>query len=341
MQSIETAVIVVNWNGKKYLKDCFDSLERQTYKNFKTIFVDNGSEDGSVEYVRENYPEAEIKEISHNVGFAAGYNLGFRLAMKDDNIKWIIALNNDTKLDDNYLEEIISCAKRHLDAGSIQLKVLNFSEPEKIDCTGIVIARDGTAHNRGYGEIDKGQYENEEEIFGANATAVLYTRESLEKTKMPNGNFFDRDHFAYYEDVDLAWRMRLAGFKSFYCPRAIVYHVHSGTAGKASLMKAYHLHRNYFFTIIKNYPCCLTVKTLFWRFLSYLQLVANVFRKKKRETEFVKDYSKGRVAVVILQAWGSVIVNLPRLLKKRCYIQKNRVVKTREIREWVIKYKAD
>ena len=170
---------------------------------------------------------------------------------------------------------------------------------------------------------------------------MLYARGSLERTKLPDGNFFDRDYFAYYEDVDLAWRMRLSDFKSYYCPSAKVFHVHSGTAGKASLMKAYYLHRNYFFTILKNYPCCQLVKTLFWRFLSYLQLVLNVYRKKKRETEFVKDYSKSQVALAILRAWGSVVLNFPNLLKKRIYIQKHKVSTIREIQEWVVKYKAE
>jgi len=337
---IETAVIIANWNGKKYLKDCFDSLQRQTYQNFKIIFVDNGSEDGSAEFVRENYPETEIKEISHNVGFAAGYNLGFRQAMKDENIKWLIALNNDTKLHEKFIEEMVNFSKRHpTSAGSVQPKVLNFYEQSKIDCVGIVLARDGTAHNRGYGEIDRGQYEKEEEIFGANATAVIYTRESLERTKLPNGNFFDRDYFAYYEDVDLAWRMRLAGFKSYFCPKAKVFHIHSGTTGKSSLFKAYYLHRNYFFTVLKNYPCCLLARTLFWRFLSYFQLVTNVFRKKKRETEFIKGYSKFQVASVIFKAWGSVIANLPSIFKKRIFIQKTKIAKNSEIRQWMVKYK--
>ena len=318
---INTTVIIVNWNGKKYLRDCLDSLERQTFKNFKVIFVDNGSGDDSVAFVRKNYPKVEIKEISHNVGFSAGYNLGFRLAFRDENIKWVVALNNDTKLDENYLGEIVGCAKRHSDAGSIQPKIFNFYEKEKIDCAGIYVARDGTAHNRGYGEIDRGQYNDEKEIFGANATAALYSKESLEKTKLPNDNYFDRDHFAYYEDVDLALRMRLAGFKAYLCPKAIVWHVHSGSTGKSSLFNVYYLHRNYFFALIKNYPLGKLFKTLLIRAGSYFSLLLNVFKKKKRETELMQGLGKARVGFVILKAWGSVIVNLPSLIRKRKFIK--------------------
>lgn len=317
-----TAVVVVNWNGLKYLKNCFNSLQGQTYKNFRIIFVDNGSGDDSVDFVEKNYPQTEIIKLGKNTGFCFGYNAGIKKVLEDENIEYIIVLNNDTKLDEKYIEELQSCAKRHPDAGSIQPKVLNFFEKEKIDCAGIYITRDGTAHNRGYGKNEK-KYNDEKEIFGANGTASLFTRRALEKTALPEHNYFDEGHFVFYEDVDLAWRLKNAGFKAFFCPKAVVYHVHGGTAGKASLMKAYYLHRNYFFTIFKNYPCGKLAKTLFWRFLSYLQLVANVFGKKKKETEFVKGHSKSKVAIVILGAWGSVVWNLPSLIKKRRYIEKN------------------
>ena len=323
----DVAIVIVNWNGRKYLKDCFDSLQGQICKDFKIIFVDNGSEDDSVDFVEKNYPETKIIKLKKNTGFCFGYNAGIRKALKDENIKYIIVLNNDTKLDERYIEELTSCAKRYRKAGSIQPKILNFYEKNKIDCAGIYITRDGTAHNRGYGKSV--QIHNEEkEIFGANGTASLFTREALEKTRFAGGEYFDNAHFAFYEDVDLAWRIRQIGLKSYYCPRAVVYHVHSGTAGNASLTKVYYLHRNYFFTVIKNYSCGKLIKTLSWRFLSYVQLVANIFKKKKRETEFVKGQNKGRVALVILKAWGSVIVNIPNLLKKRRIIQKtkNRII---------------
>lgn len=316
-----TAIIIVNWNGKKYLKDCFDSLEIQTDKNFKVIFVDNGSKDDSVYFVEKSYPKTEVIKLEKNTGFCFGYNIGIEKALEDEDTKFVIVLNNDTKLGERYIEKMRSCAKRHPDAGSIQPKILNFFEKNKIDCAGIYISRDGTARNRGYGKDEK-KYLEEKEIFGANGTASLFTREALEKTQFKGGEYFDNDHFAFYEDTDLAWRIRNSGLKSYYCPEALVYHVHSGTAGKASLMKAYYLHRNYFFTIIKNYPCGKLIKTLFLRLISYIVLVINVFRKEKKEAEFVKGHSKSEVALVILKAWGSVAWNLPGLIKKRISIKK-------------------
>ncbi|MDP1845256.1 MAG: glycosyltransferase family 2 protein [Candidatus Moranbacteria bacterium] len=335
---IETAVIIANWNGKKYLKGCLDSLRAQSYKNFRIIFIDNGSEDDSVDFVRTNYPDVILKEIGKNTGFAAGYNLGFRLALKDENIKWLVALNNDTKVDEDYFQEMVNCAKRHPDAGSIQPKILNFYDPEKIDCAGITIAKEGTAHNRGFGEKDKGQFEEEKEIFGANATAALYDREALEKTKQPVENFFDRDFFAYYEDVDLAWRMKLLGYRSYYCPSAKVFHMHSGTSGKFSSFKAFYLHRNYFFAVLKNYPLRLLLKTLFFRFFEYMRLVYNAISGKKREREYIGGEGKVQVAKIILRAWRDVLKNFPKLLKKRRIIQKNRKASNADIKKWLKKF---
>lgn len=338
---IDTAVVIANWNGKKYLKDCFASLAGQSYRYFKIIFVDNGSEDGSADFVRENYPETKIVQFKKNTGFSFGYNAGIKKAFEDGALSYVIVLNNDTKLHANFIENMINCAKKHPEAGSIQSKVLNFYDQKKIDCAGILLAGDGTAHNRGYRESSE-KFAREEEIFGANGTASCFTREALEKTKFRKGEYFDNDHFAFYEDVDLAWRMRLAGFKSYYCPKAVVYHVHSGTAGKASLFKAYYLHRNYFLTVFKNYPSGIMMEALGRRFLSYIRLVLGVFQKEgKAASEYAEGYGACRVALTILKAWASVIYNLPSLAVKRRAIQKNKTVNNREIRTWLNRYRTN
>ncbi|HLM84028.1 MAG TPA: glycosyltransferase family 2 protein [Candidatus Bathyarchaeia archaeon] len=337
---IDAAVVIANWNGKKYLKDCFESLAKQSYRNFKIIFVDNGSHDGSADFVRENFPETEIIRFKKNTGFCFGYNAGIKKALEDDDISYVLALNNDTKLHEKFLENLLNCAKNHPQAGSIQSKMINFFEPEKIDCAGILIAGDGTAHNRGYGENSQG-FTKEEEIFGTNGAASLFTREALEKTKLRPGEYFDNDHFAFYEDVDLAWRMRLAGFESFFCPTAVVYHVHSGTAGKNSLFKAYYLHRNYFLTVFKNYPSGIMMKTLGRRFSSYIRLIFGVFQKGKKASEYSEGYGKGRVALTILKAWVSVIGNFPAIARKRRSVQRRKKANNSEIRLWLDRYQKN
>lgn len=338
---INIAVIIANWNGKKYLKDCFDSLLTQTCKNFKIIFVDNGSDDGSADFVREIYPETEIIQLEKNTGFAKGYNIGMAKALEDENIKYAIVLNNDTKLHENFIENMLDCSRRHPEAGSIQPKILNFFEKNKIDCTGILLSFDGVATNRGYRETDRGQFEKEEEIFGANAAAVLFARETLEKTQLRPGEYFDNSYFAFYEDADLAWRMRMAGFKSFYCPKAVVYHVHSATANRISGFRAYYLNRNRFFMLIKNYPLCrLAMILLILTPIRYIFLFFRVIMKKGRKGAEFSGQKKLAVAKEILRAWGSVIANIPILIKKRRIIQKNKKVNCGEIRRWFRSYKV-
>jgi len=186
---IEVAVIIANWNGKKYLKDCFDSLLAQTYQNFKIIFVDNGSTDGSADFVRENYPETEIIRLEKNTGFAKGYNIGMKKAFEDKNVEDVIVLNNDTKLHEKFIENMINCSQACSDAGSVQSKVLNFFESDKIDCAGILLSIDGVATNRGYGEKDEKKYD-EEKVNHLIKTQLLRggAFEALTVCRFPHGS---------------------------------------------------------------------------------------------------------------------------------------------------------
>jgi GT2 family glycosyltransferase len=336
---IESAVVIANWNGKKYLKDCFDSLLGQTYKDFRIVFVDNGSIDESIDFVRENYSETKIIRLEKNTGFAKGYNVGMAKALENENIKYVIVLNNDTKLDEKYIESLVDCANRHPEAASIQPKVLNFFDPERIDCAGILLSVDGVATNRGYREKDGKKYAEEKEIFGATGAASLFSRKALEKTKLSHGEYFDNSFFAFYEDVDLAWRMRLVGFKSYYCPKAVVYHIHSATAGKISGFKAYYLNRNRFFTLIKNYPLCRLAAILFVLTpFRYIFLIFRVIMRKERKGAEFSGQKKTMAAKEILRAWGSVISNSPALVRKRRVIQKRKKAGASEIRRWFHEY---
>lgn len=311
----DTAVIIVNWNGKKYLEECLESLRNQTYANFKTVLVDNGSEDGSVFFVEENFPEIEIIKLEKNTGFAYPNNLGINKAIEDKNIKYIITLNNDTKVDVKYIEEMVSCAKRHPGAGSVQPKVINFYEQNIINSAGVLIYFDASAINRGQKEKDEGQYEKAEEVFGA--SAALYAREVLEKIKLPEDNYFDNDYFAYNEDVDLAWRLRLAGFKSFYCPKAKAYHVHSATGKNYSPFKAFHIHRNHYYNIIKNLPLKFMLKALAFMPIRYLLLISSILRKKGPSAKLSANAKKKGIAVIVFRSWWQIVRNIPMLIKKR------------------------
>lgn len=342
LRMIDTAIIVVNWNGKHLLEDCFDSLVNQGYKNFKVIFVDNGSEDGSAEFVEENYLRRgtlaiEIIRLEKNTGFCYANNLGIGQALEDKNIRWILILNNDTKLADNFFSEILQCAARHKNVGSLQPKIVNFYRQNVIDCAGIMISYDGVSTNRGFGK-DESKFNEEEEVFGANGTAGIFARDALEATKIKDGEYFDNDYFAYYEDADLAWRMRLSGFKSYYCPQAKIFHIHSATAKRISGLKAYYLNRNHFYVIFKNFPPKYLALALL---LTPFRYLIAPFRRandttKARKAQKVKK--KAGSAKMILKAWLDVFRNISRVSAKRKFVKNHKKVNKREIARWFRKF---
>lgn len=316
-------------------------MKEQVYKDFEIIFIDNGSTDGSAEYVLENYPLAKVIRLERNTGFSFANNLGIGLAIKMPFLRYVITLNNDTRVDPRYLEEMVACAERHPDAASVQPKVVNFFDKGVIDSVGILIWSDMSAINRGQKEKDAGQYDKEEEIFGASASAALYRKDCLETVKLGEGQYFDNLHFAYYEDVDLAWRLRLAGFSSAYCPKAVVQHVHSATGKNYSPFKAFHIHRNQYYNIFKNLPISLMVRALLLVPVRYFFLLASVFKKKGPSAELAKKTGTSNVFGIVFRSWWQVLTNMGLLMERRRIVQSKKKVSAREIKSWFRKYKAD
>jgi GT2 family glycosyltransferase len=245
------SVVVLNFNGKQYLHDCLTSLALQTCGDYEVIVVDNGSCDASVEYLRSNFPWVKVVRNEENLGFAEGTNSGIRKARGD----LIITLNNDTKVDKNFIKHLTKPMCAHADVGMCASKMLL---PEgKINSTGICISRSGAAWDRGMFEPDTGQYDQREEVFGPCAGAALYRKAMLEEIGL-----FDEDFFLYMEDVDLAFRGRLAGWKCVYVPEAVVYHHHGGTAGFGSDLSVYYGNRNIIWYAIKDFPLVLLLTSL-------------------------------------------------------------------------------
>ena len=244
------SVIVLNYNGKGFLDGCLSSLASQTYSDFEVIVVDNGSRDGSPEYIEENYPWVRLAKNDENLGFAGGTNVGIRAAKGE----FIITLNNDSRADSRFIEELIK-PMADPEVGVCAAKML-FPDG-RINSAGICISRSGAAWDRGMFEPDRGQYEFVEEVFGACAGAALYRREMLDEIGL-----FDEDFFLYLEDVDLAFRARLAGWKCLYVPGARVIHHHGGTAGVGSDLAVYYGNRNIVWYPIKDFPFRLLITSL-------------------------------------------------------------------------------
>lgn len=330
MKAIDTAIIIVNWNGQKLLYNCFESLQNQTYKNFIVYFVDNGSTDGSVKFINNNYPDARIIKLKKNTGFAYANNIGIISALKNNHIQYIITLNNDTKAEPHFVANLIAASKCNRDIGSVAPKIKLFYENNLIDGIGITINRDGGGENRGHKELDMGQYDNREEVFGVSAGAALYTRALLEDVAY-QGHYFDNTFFAYYEDLDLAWRARLKGWKSLACPEAVVYHVHSATGGQHSPFKSFYIHRNRFFVMIKNFPIRLLISAFYYMLIRYFNLVINLNKKDSISYELKRKMDIGVLLGITLKAWISFLSFLPSMIIKRSMILKNRTIKKNKI----------
>ncbi len=242
--SCRVSVIVLNWNGRRYLDGCLSSLRSQTFPDFEIILVDNGSTDGSVEWVEVHFPQVRIIRNAQNVGFAAGNNQAIRASRTG----YIVTLNNDTRVEPDWLASLVAEAERDPGVGMCASKMLFADRPDIINSTGISLDPVGIAWDRRGGEADDGRETEPVQVFGPCAGAALYRRSMLDQIGL-----FDEHFFAYLGDVDLAWRARLAGWRCLYVPHARVYHVHSATAVEGSPFKNRLLGRNKVWTIVKNY----------------------------------------------------------------------------------------
>jgi GT2 family glycosyltransferase len=244
-------VVVVNWNGRHLLPGCLGSLRNQTFAPFETLVVDNGSTDGSIELIRAEYPEVRLIEAGRNLGLAAGTNLGVRESAGE----FIATLNNDTEVDPCWLAELVHGLERHPAAGSAASKMLLFDRRDTFHAAGDFYGLDGVPGNRGVWQRDSGQFDSEQEVFGACAGAALYRRSMLEEIGL-----FDESLFMYCEDVDLGFRAQLAGYRCVYVPTAVVYHMLSATGGGPTA--SYYCGRNFLRVAFRNLPSGLLAEAL-------------------------------------------------------------------------------
>ena len=237
------SIVIPNWNGAHFLPTCLDSLRRQVYPNTEVIVVDNASHDGSLLLLQRDYPEVHTIALTENRGFAGGVNAGIRAARGE-----ILALlNNDTEADPRWVAELVRALDAHPDAGSAASKILIFDRRDTIHSAGDAFRVDGLPANRGVWQKDTGQFDREEYVFGGCGGAVAYRRALLEQI-----GAFDEGFFFNCEDVDLAWRAQLAGWRCIYVPSAIVYHYLSATGG--GVTASYYTGRNTLWVLAKNLP---------------------------------------------------------------------------------------
>lgn len=226
------SVNILSYNSKRYIEGCLDTVLLQTYKNLEILVIITGSDDDSAEIIREKYgrqKRMKIMEPGDNLWFSRGHNLGIKSCQGE----YILALNQDIVMEPDFVAKLVKVMQEDPSLGSASGKLLHYnytinSKTKILDSTGIEIFKTRRVIDRGQWEQDFRQYDADTEIFGASGAAALYRRSALEAVKLPKLNndfeYFDEDFVAYKEDIDLAWRLQLAGYKCRYVPSAILYH---------------------------------------------------------------------------------------------------------------------
>ena len=241
----KVSVIIPNYNGKKYLRDCLDAMECQSFRDFEVLLIDNGSDDGRGDLIRKEYPWVRLISLRENTGFCGAVNQGIRNSASP----FVILLNNDTVADKNFIKELLKAIEDKPQAFSCQAKLLKMKEQDKMDDGGNYYCALGWAFAQGKGRPER-DYSREKKIFAACGGAAIYRREILDRTGL-----FDEEHFAYLEDIDIGYRGRLLGYENWYCPDAKVFHVGSGTTGsRYNLFKVRYSSRNNVYLLYKNMP---------------------------------------------------------------------------------------
>ncbi|MEM2174659.1 MAG: glycosyltransferase family 2 protein [Candidatus Micrarchaeia archaeon] len=307
------SIIILNYNGKAFLYNCLSSVLKTDYPNFEVIFVDNGSTDDSVEYVKKNFGEdsrLKMVALDKNYGFAEGNNIGFKYVNPES--KYVVFLNNDTIVDSKWLIEAIKILEKDNLIGAAQPKLKSLKDSKRIDSAGGFLDYMGRVYIRGTGEKDVGQYDQVDEIFYAQGAAII-----IRKDLIYGIGLFDPEYFINYEETDFCWRTWLSGYKVIFIPQSIVYHwggatIHDKNKGKAkSRYKVmYHSRKNQLATLIKNYSLSNLFKylpLLVTRMLGYIIIL--IIKSNK---EYALAYLKALI-------WN--LKNMKKLMVKRIFIQ--------------------
>ena len=254
MQGGETqhvAVVVLCWNGRADTIACLGSLERMRWERLSMIVVDNGSTDGTIDAVREQFPDVTAIRSEENVGFAEGNNVGLRAAL-DAGADYVLLLNNDTLADEGLLDALVGEARRRPDAGALCPLIRYVDPPDRIWYAGARFDPRASHNGRhtGYGERDTGQYHSVREIGRATGAAMLVPREVVERV-----GYLDHRLFLQVEDVEWSLRMRAAGYRILFVPDGQVrHHVSVASGGERAPDTAYYEMRNSLYVCARHAP---------------------------------------------------------------------------------------
>jgi hypothetical protein len=287
---------IATYNGRGLLEVVLSSLARQTHDDLRVVVVDDASDDGTVEWLREQWPAVGVVVHPENRGVTAALNSCVRAGAGSE---FVLLLNNDVELDPHCVQELIAALSAHPEAAVAGAKLLDYSRRDLLDGTGDVYSWAAIAHRRGQGEIDREQYDDEQEVFGACAAAALYRTAAFADVGL-----FDEQFFALCEDIDWSFRARLAGYGCRYAPAAIAYHIGSASLGpRFSEFTLYQNWRNEIWLVAKNYPASAFLRHAHDLILGLLASVAVALRR--------------HCLRVLVRAWSDAARGLPEALSKR------------------------
>jgi GT2 family glycosyltransferase len=314
VSELRAAIVVVSYNSGRHLARCLDAVRRQVRPPHRVVVVDNGSTDGSLGALGASTADREFVLLGRNSGFAAAANRGIERA---SDCEWIALLNPDAFPEPHWLEALLARAAAQPEFGMLASRQLMADDPSRMDGAGDIYAVSGLAWRRLHGQPAEGSASGLEEVFSACAAAALYRRDALVQA-----GGFDERFFCYFEDVDLAFRMRLRGHRCLYVPDAVVHHVGSAVSGRRSVFSLYHGHRNLVWTWWKNMPDPLVAAYL----PDHLALTA---------VSLVHFAARGLLRPV-LRAKLDALRGLPAVLRQRRVVQDSRRTRAADLRRVMV-----
>ena len=315
----EVSVIVLNYNGLKFLAGCFDTLLASTYPDVELLMVDNASTDGSVEFVREHYPQVAVIQSGGNIGYSAGNNLGIAAARG----QIVLLLNNDVEVTPGWLEPIVEEFQSDARVAACQPKILHMIHPGSFEYAGAAggfMDRLGYPYLRGRVfqtiEADRGQYDTDLDLFWTSGAAM-----AIRKSALADSGTLDEDFVHHMEEIDLCWRLLLQGYRLRVRTDSVIYHYAGGTIKPDSYRKMYWNHRNSILMLLKNYGLAPLAWVLPVRFTLDTALVL--------KSLLTLDLKRVK-AVVMAYVW--LLGHVGMVLTKRREVQRRRKVDDRTIR---------
>lgn len=329
-------MVVVNWNRQGLLRACLDSLRRQNVDHpFDVVVVDNGSHDGSVEMLRNEFAAGagfrlQVICNTENKGFCEANNQGIAASRSE----FVALLNNDAEADTQWLSCLVEAFTGHAEVGMAASKILVHEDPRRIDKVGHLIYPDGQNRGRGSGEFDRGQYDTVEEVAWPDGCAAMYRRQMLDGVGL-----FDEDFFAYADDAELGLRARIAGWTCLYMPGAVVRHHRGTTLGLRSTRRLELIERNRVLLAAKLFPW-----SLLWLNGAYYlaRLAAGTVAAARGKGEVSRHPGPGgklAVAMALIRADFAALLLLPKMLRKRGQINRIRKLSPAQVRQLLFRFR--